>query len=193
MKTKVVMIEAGMARLAMIVVRQSRMKSMIVTATSTAAITRWKLHFLERADDEHRLVLDHEGLDVWRKDVFEFIETLLHRFDHLDGVGARLLLHDEADGVFAVQPGQAAGLLEGVFHPADVLDPHRIAVLVGDDQSRGNPAAFSTRPMVRSTSSAVALVDAPAGEFQVLPHQRLADVLDREVVGWRACRYRCRR
>ncbi len=50
MKAKVVTIEAGMARLAMMVVRQSWMKSRIVSATSTAAMTRWKLSsWIERS------------------------------------------------------------------------------------------------------------------------------------------------
>ena len=42
MNANVVTIDAGIARLAMIVVRQSWMKSRIVNATRMAATTRWK-------------------------------------------------------------------------------------------------------------------------------------------------------
>ena len=50
----------------------------------------------------------------------ELLEPLPDVLDHRDRVGARLLLHDQADGVAAVEPGQAAGLLERVLHAADV-------------------------------------------------------------------------
>ena len=169
-----------MARLAMIVVRQSRMKSMIVTPTRMAAITRWNC----TSSIERTMNIDWSlttKVSMSRQDVLEFIEAFFHRFDHGHGVRAGLLLHDEADGVFAVQPGQAAGLLEGVFHAADVLDPDGIAVLIGDDQVPKSGGVFHAAHGAQH-QFAVALVDAAAGQFEVLPHEGLAHVLDREVV-----------
>ena len=55
-------------------------------------------------------------------------------FDHFHRVGPRLFLDDQADGGLAIEPGHAARLLERVLDVTDVLDPHKIAVLVGHDQ-----------------------------------------------------------
>ena len=49
MKAKVVTIEAGMARLAMIVVRQSRMKSRIVSRHEHGGDHQVELHLVDRA------------------------------------------------------------------------------------------------------------------------------------------------
>ena len=64
----------------------------------------------------------------------ELLEPGLDVVDDLDGVGPRLLLDDQADGVVAVEPGQRARLLERVLGAADVADADRVAVAVGDDQ-----------------------------------------------------------
>ena len=61
------MIEVGIARVAMSVVRQSRMKSRIVAETSTAGEQQVELHLLDRLDDEPRLILDDLDLDVRRQ------------------------------------------------------------------------------------------------------------------------------
>ena len=64
----------------------------------------------------------------------ELVEPRLDVVDDLDGVRPRLLLDDQADGVLAVEPGEGPGLLERVLGAADVVEPDRVAVAVGDDQ-----------------------------------------------------------
>ncbi len=97
-------IDVGMAKVAISVVRQSRMNSRIVSETSTAAKSRWNLHLVHRAADEPRLVLDHLDLDVGGQAGLQLVQAGLHGVGDLHGVGSRLLLDEEADGVLAVEP-----------------------------------------------------------------------------------------
>ena len=70
-----------------------------------------------------------------------------------------------------------------VHHMTDVADANRAAADVGDDDPRRNPADRSTRPMRAQRKLARALVDAAAGDFDVLRGQRGAHLLDVQVVG----------
>ena len=69
-----------------------------------------ELHFLDRFLDEPRLVADDLGRDVRRQRGLELAEPVLDVLDDLDRVDSRLLLHDQAHGAIAVEPGQRAGL-----------------------------------------------------------------------------------
>ena len=58
----------------------------------------------------------------------------------------------------------------------------RVAVAVGDDQVVELARPCCSRPERAQDQLARALVDPAAGHFEVLPHQRRPDVVDREVV-----------
>ena len=134
MNTNVGMIDVGIASVAISVVRQSRMNSRIVAETSTAASSRWNftssIDFLMNRDWSRMTSVAMSGGSAG----LSCVELGLDVVDDLDGVGARLLLHDQADGVVAVEPGEAPRLLERVLGPADVADADRVAAAVGDDQ-----------------------------------------------------------
>jgi hypothetical protein len=72
----------------------------------------------------------------------------------------------------------AARLLEGVLDAADVANPYRVTALVGHDQVQesGRVLDAAHRPQ---HEFARPLVDAAAGQFQVLPGERLTHVLNR--------------
>src|SRR5262249_41158135 len=96
-----------------------------------------------------------------------------------DGVAAGLLLDDEADRDVAVESAQAPRLLDAVLDRGHVLDPHWIAVAIGDDDVREvlgdlDPAEGPQNLLVS------ARVHASAGQLEVLPHERESHVLDRE-------------
>ena len=122
MNTNVGMIEVGMASVAMSVVRQSRMNSRIVAETRTAASSRWNftssIDFLMNRDWSRMISVEMSGGSA----ALSSLEPGLDVVDDLDGVDARLLLDDQADGVVAVEPGQRAGLLVRVLGAADVAD-----------------------------------------------------------------------
>ena len=135
MNRNVGMIEVGMARVAMTVVRQSRMNRRIVAETSTAASRRWNLtssiDFRTNRDWSRVTTIlmsgGRVGLDLLEPGRSRSSTTLTV-------LAPDCFWIDQADGVLAVEPGLGPGLLEGVLGPADVLDPDRRAALVGDDQ-----------------------------------------------------------
>ncbi len=51
-----------------------------------------------------------------------------------DNVGARLALHVEHDGGFAVRPGAKPAVFRALFDRGDIAEPHRRAVFIADDQ-----------------------------------------------------------
>jgi hypothetical protein len=67
MKAKVGIIDMGIANVAMIVVRQSRMKTRIVRLTRIAGQNQMEFHLFNRGFDEPRLVANNDGLDIARQ------------------------------------------------------------------------------------------------------------------------------
>ena len=65
------------------------------------------LDLVDRVLDEPRLVADDLDVDVVGQDVPDFLQPVFDPLDHGDGVGARLLLHDQAHGQVARPPGVA--------------------------------------------------------------------------------------
>ena len=177
MNKNVGMIEVGIASVAMSVVRQSRMNSRIVSETSTPASSRWNFTSSIDLRMNTRLVVDDLDVDVGGQLLLDRGQQGLHAVGHLDGVGAGLLLNEQADGVLAVHPRQPARLFDRILGPADVLDADRIAVAVGDDQlvefrGREHPPQGPQHQFAR------ALFDDAAGHFQMLRQDGLPHVFD---------------
>ena len=93
-------------------------------AGQEAAEKQVQLDVFKRAADEARLVTDRLHAHVRGKRPANGFEPLQHAVDHVDGVGARLLLNQQRDGRLAIEPGCAANLLHGVDRPADVAKRH---------------------------------------------------------------------
>ena len=92
-----------------------------------------ELHVLDRGADGLGAVADDLDLDRRRDRCDQPRQRRLDLVDGLDDVGAGLLEHDQEHAALAVGPCR----LLGVFRPgdglADVADPQRAAIAVGDD------------------------------------------------------------
>ena len=182
MNRNVGMIDVGIARVAMTVVRQSRMNRRIVAETSPAASRRWNftssIDFRTNRDwslSDHDLDVGREGRRTSSSRAFRSSTTLTVFTPDCFWI-------DQADGVLAVEPGLGPGLLEGVDRPADVLDPDRGSPLVGDDQVVELPGGVQPAEGPED-HFARTLVDPPARLFEVLAFERGLHVVDRQGVG----------
>ena len=72
--------------------------------------------------------------DAGRQPRANAVQVGFGRFDHRDGVGARLPANIEHDRRDAVQPRERTLLFGAVFGAADVAHANRRAVARGDDQ-----------------------------------------------------------
>ncbi len=115
----------------------------------------------------------------------ELGELGLHRVDHAHDVGAGLLLHDQADRVLVVQPRAAPRLGDAVLDAADVAHADRASLVRGHDQvGEGRHVLHAAHGAEHHL--AVALVDAAAGDLDVLLLQRLPHLQDGDLVGGHA-------
>ena len=109
-------------------------------------------------------------------------EPRLDRVDDVDRVGARLALHRQHDRRQSVQPRQRAHFLGRCRRRRPGRAAHRRAAVAGDDQVeklRGilDPAQRAQGQLARAG------VDPAAGDVDVLPHQGLAHLHDRKLIG----------
>ena len=141
-----------------------------------------ELHFLDRRLDEAGLVTDDDGLDITGERGCDLGQTSFDGVNDLDRVGSRLLLHDQAHGVLAIETAQPARFFDSVLDTPHIADANRLVVAIGDDefeevtrflQSTHRAQDEFLRPLVHTTS----------GQFEVLANQSLADVLRRQHVG----------
>jgi hypothetical protein len=96
--------------------------------------TELELDVAHRGADGDRAVGDHGDVDPRRQGGLQLRQLLLDAVDDLDDVGARLALHVEDDRRHGVAPGRELDVLGAVLHLGDVGEPHRRAVLIGDDE-----------------------------------------------------------
>ena len=162
------MIDVGIARVAMTVVRPVADEQQDRRRDQHAGQQEVEFHFLDRVADEPRLVANDIGHDVRRKLGANFGQPFKNGVGHGHGVGARLLLDDQAHGVFAIEPSERSRFLVGILGAAHVLDADRVAFAGCDDEVvellGGPQAAESSQHHL-----ARPLVDSAAGNLQVLP------------------------
>ena len=140
-----------------------------------------EVHFLQRAFDESGLVAHDFHSDVRRNGSLQFREPFLHTVDDLDRVAAGLLAHDERHAVQVVRLRQRARFLDAILDLGHILEIHRLSRDVGDDDLAKvlhalHPAQGPQDQLARF------LVHAPARHFEILPQQRLAQIVNGEVI-----------
>ena len=92
-----------------------------------------ELHLVDRGADGLRAVVEHLDVDRRRHLGAEGRQELAHLVDHLDGVGAGLAVDREHDAALVLVPGGHLVVLHAVDDAAELLQPDRRAVAVGDD------------------------------------------------------------
>ena len=137
-----------------------------------------ELDFVHRLANEARLVLDDLDLNIGWQRFGDALQALQYMVGDLHGVGSRLALHEQADGVLPIQSAQAARLFDGVLRAANVFDADREALARGDDQivefvRRLNSAQRPQHEFAR------ALLHDAAGHLHILRNDGRAHVLDR--------------
>ena len=185
-RPKVAMIEVGMAIAAMIVERRFARNSSTTSAARIEPTIEVLLDVVDRRFDEVGRVAD----DAQRRSraaapPCSSSSRSLTAVDDLDGVGARLPADLQEHRAGAVDVGDGVGIGLAVFDARDVGDPDRVAVLLADDDvvelgDGLDAAARAQRDRLRP------LIDAAAGDLDVLRLQRARDVGDRQVVGAQA-------
>ncbi len=88
-----------------------------------------------------------------------------------------MLLHEQADRILAVEPGESARFFDGIFGAAHVLDADGVAVAVGDDQLGKLFGRVHAAQRAQHQLAGALLHDA-AGHFEMLGEDGAANVLD---------------
>ncbi len=92
-----------------------------------------ELNVGDRGADRLRAVAQDLDLDRWRDRRLQLRQSGLDAVHGLDDVGARQFENRQQNRLLAVGKGRETGIFRCVDGAADVADPHRSAVLVGDD------------------------------------------------------------
>ena len=117
----------------MTVAQKLRRKTKITITTSSDGDQERDLHVLDRGADGQGTVADDLDLDRRRNRRDQPRQLRLDPVDGFDDVGAGLLEDDEEHAALAVGPGGLLHVLGPGNGLADVADPQRTAVAIGDD------------------------------------------------------------
>ena len=92
-----------------------------------------ELNVGDRGADRLRAVAQHLDLDRRRDRRLQLRQSGLDDIRCLDNVGARQFENRQQDRLLAIGKGREAGVFRCVYGAPDIADPHRGAILVGDD------------------------------------------------------------
>ena len=92
-----------------------------------------ELHLVDRGADGLRAVVEHLDVDRRRHFGAEGRQQRADLVDHPDGVRSRLAVNGEHDAALVLVPGGDLVVLHAVDDAAELLQAHRRAVPVGDD------------------------------------------------------------
>ncbi len=93
-----------------------------------------ELHVGDRVLDRGGCVVHDVDIDRGRQLLakrWQFCPDCVH---HVDGVGVRLALHGEHDGLFAIEPAAGIGIIDTVGHIGDIAEMNGRTVIRGHDQ-----------------------------------------------------------
>src|SRR5205823_6098770 len=93
------------------------------------------LHGFEGIRDETGLVARIGDFEVRRQRRPQLADSLLDPADDLERVGAFLLTDFEHHSGRFVEPCERARFLDTVYNPADIAQPDRFALDIGDDDA----------------------------------------------------------
>ena len=137
------------------------------------------VHRLDRTLDEQRVVVGDVDGEALGQLLAQARQLGLERLRERQRIGGGLLDQAERDRVATVEAHDAALVLRGERDAADVADAHRVAVDVAHDDVLELGDALQVR-LRDDGEFALAALDAPRRQFDVLPPQRVLDVLRRE-------------
>ncbi len=142
--------------------------------TSAERQEHGELHVAVRLANRVGAVVEHVHVDAGRQFQLELRHQRLDRVGDGDGVGARLPLDAERDGallaVLGVEPRGGALVLDAVDDVAQLAQPHRRAVAVGDDHvlvlvgGHQLTGGLQREGLVRSDDRAGRHVDVPVAQ-----------------------------
>ncbi len=120
-------------------------------------------------------------MDRGRDRLLEFRHQILDRVHQRHGVGARRLLDRDALGRTIVEPRAGTGVLHRIDDVAHILDAHRRAVAIGDDQL---PVRLCVEQLVvgLQRDHLVLALDRTFGLVDGRVHERAAHVLEADAV-----------
>ena len=128
----------GSARLGITVAETLRRKKKITSTTRPKVSSSVHCTSLTESLIDLGAVVEHVHAHRRRQLLAQDVEGLPHRLGDGDRVGARLALDRQDDAPALGAPGREPGgglvVLDAVEHLADVLEPHRRAAAVRDDQ-----------------------------------------------------------
>ena len=134
----------------------------------------------DRRADQQPLVVDRMDLDAWRGTPGRVGQHVLQRARDRQRVASQAAEDGQGDGVLAVGPDRHRPVLVPDRHPAEVAQPDRLAVLLGDD-----PVLQVERIACQRVGQHLVLqrpaIEAPDGLEPVLLVQSVGHVGDREV------------
>ena len=141
---------------------------------------------MQRGVDEAGLIADgfHSQISAaFGGEGFTHLRQLaLDDVDDFDGIGAALLLDDQENGVVAVEAADGAGFFVAVVDFAEVADADGLAGDVGNDDVAELIDVLDAAHGSQDQLAGI-LIDAPAGQLEVLIGQCLANVFNGKVVG----------
>ena len=141
-----------------------------------------KIHFGHRFANEAGLILNNLDLDVRGKRLLDPRQSNLDRIRDRHGIGPRLPLHEQADGVLSVEATETSRFFDRILGPANILDANRMTTSIGDNQfvELGRCLHPSERPQDELSRT---LADDAPWNFHVLSDQRLPDILNGKLEG----------
>ena len=150
--------------------------------TSNDGQKQRELNVLDRGANGLGSIADHTDLDRRRNAGHQPRQQRLDLVDGIDDVGAGLLVNHQEHAALTVGPGRLLGVFRSRHRLADVADPQRAAVAVGNDDV---VPVLGVQHLVVGVDrvGAFLAVDVALGTIDRGDRDLVADILEREALG----------